>query len=58
MAIALSGTVRNGKYKITNLEDVDYIVVCILGSQDNSMKTDPPIYVHKFYKDMYLSQRG
>jgi hypothetical protein len=50
MAIILSGTVWNGKYKITNLEDVDYIVVCILGSQDNSTKRDPPIYVCKLYK--------
>jgi hypothetical protein len=57
MAITLSGTVRNGKYKITNLEDVDYIAVCILGSQDNSTKRDPPKYVYKFCKVMYLSQR-
>ena len=58
MAVTPSGTVWNGKYKITNLEDVDYIAVCILGPQDNSTKTDPPIYVHKIYRVMYLSHSG
>jgi len=58
MAITLSGTAWNGKYKITNLEDVNYIAVCILGPQDNSTKTDSPIYVYKICRVMYLSHSG
>jgi hypothetical protein len=58
MAITLSRTVWNGKYKITNLEDADYIVVCILGSQDNSTKRDPPIYVYKLYRVNVFITKG
>lgn len=45
----------NGNYKITNYEDVDYIVVCILGPQDNSAKSDPRIYVYKFYSYVFIT---
>jgi hypothetical protein len=45
MAINLTETVWNGKYKVTNVEDVDYIAVYILGPRDNSTKINPLIYV-------------